>query len=116
MTKNCLECGDKIIGREDKKFCNDACRNTYNNKLNRDSTNLMRNVNYILRKNYRILSENNQTGKTKISKHKLLEQGFSFEYFTSIYTTKAGVNYFFVYDQGYMPIENEWIVLVKRNL
>ena len=29
--KNCLECGDAIAGREDKKFCCDGCRNSYNN-------------------------------------------------------------------------------------
>ena len=57
MTKTCLECNEKIIGREDKKFCSDGCRNAYNNKINKDSTNFMRNINNKLRKNYRILSE-----------------------------------------------------------
>lgn len=115
MSKVCLECGDKIIGREDKKFCNDGCRNTYNNKQNKDATNLMRNINNQLRKNYRILSELNRDEKTKTTRTKLLQQGFDFEYLTSIYTTKAGATYFFVYDQGYMAIENDWYVLVKRN-
>lgn len=115
MGKNCLECGEKIIGREDKKFCNDSCRNTYNNKLNKDATNLMRNVNNSLRKNYRILSENNPDGKAKINRKKLLDLGFNFSLITSIYTTKSGVTYYFVYDQGYMPIENDWFVLVKKN-
>jgi hypothetical protein len=45
----------KIVGREDKKFCSDG-RNAYNNKINKDSTNFMRNINNKLRKNYRILS------------------------------------------------------------
>jgi len=115
MDKFCLECGEKLIGREDKKFCNDACRNYFNNKQNKDTTNLMRNINNKLRKNYRVLSELNPEGKTKINRIKLLQQGFDFDFFTSIYTTKAGVTYFFVYDLGYMPIENEWFVLVKRN-
>lgn len=114
MTKSCLECGEKIVGREDKKFCNDACRNTYNNKLNKDTTNLMRNVNFALRKNYRILCEHNPEGKTKLPRKKLIDAGFDFEYLTSIYTTKAGVQYFFVYDQGYMHLENDWLVLVQR--
>jgi hypothetical protein len=39
----------KIIGREDKSFV-DGCRNAYNNKINKDSTNFMRNVNNKLRK------------------------------------------------------------------
>ena len=114
MIKTCLECGEKIIGREDKKFCNDACRNTYNNKLNKDTTNLMRNVNFTLRKNYRILCEHKTKKKTKLPRKKLIDAGFDFEYLTSIYTTKAGVQYFFVYDQGYMYLENDWLVLVQR--
>jgi predicted nucleic acid-binding Zn ribbon protein len=30
--KNCLECTEKIVGREDKKFCSDGCRNAYTTK------------------------------------------------------------------------------------
>ena len=47
------------MGRIDKKFCSDACRNAYNNKQNKDQTNLMRNINNKLRKNFKILSEQN---------------------------------------------------------
>lgn len=115
MSKNCLECGEKLAGREDKKFCNDACRNSYNNKLNKDTTNLMRNTNYVLRKNYRILCELNSEGKTKTHRKKLLEAGFDFNLITSLYTTKTNNTYFFVYDQGYMPLEDDWFILVKRN-
>lgn len=115
MSKVCLECGEKIIGREDKKFCNDSCRNTYNNKQNKDTTNLMRNINNKLRKNYRILSELNPEEKSKTTRSKLLQLGFDFEYFTSVYTTKNQTTYFFVYDQGYMPLENDWYIIVKRN-
>lgn len=115
MTRYCLECGEKLIGREDKKFCNDSCRNTYNNKQNKDATNLMRNVNYALRKNYRILCELNTDGKTKATRKKLLDAGFDFSLITSVYTTKTGSVYYFVYDQGYMLLENDWLILVKKN-
>ncbi|MCL9803977.1 hypothetical protein NAT51_00465 [Flavobacterium amniphilum] len=113
--RSCLECGEKILGREDKKFCSDGCRNSYNNKMNKDSNNLMRNINNKLRKNYRILTELNPEGKAKATKSKLLAKGFDFEYFTSIYTTKTGNTYYFLYDQGYMAIENESYVLVKKD-
>src|SRR4051812_15912687 len=76
--KTCFECGEKIIGREDKKFCSDGCRNTYNNKLNKDSTNFMRNTNKMLRRNYRILSELNVSGSTLTSREKLVQKGFDF--------------------------------------
>ncbi|HSM63703.1 MAG TPA: hypothetical protein VK833_07185 [Gillisia sp.] len=115
MQKACPECGEKIVGRIDKKFCSDYCRNAYNNKMNKDSTNLVRNVNNLLRKNYRILQELNPTDKTKTTKSKLLAKGFNFENFTSIYTTKSGTVYYFVYDQGYLPIEGDYYALVKRN-
>ena len=113
--KNCLECHDKIVGREDKKFCSDGCRNAYNNKMNKDHTNLMRNINNKLRKNHRILTELNPEGKTKTTKNKLISKGFDFDLITSVYTTKTGNTYFFVYDQGYMAVENEGYVLVKKD-
>ena len=115
MEKSCLACDKPIIGRADKKFCDDSCRNEYNNKFNKDSKNLIRNVNNRLRKNWRILEELNPKDKTKTSRSKLIEKGFDFSYFTSTYTTKIGTIYYFVYDQGYLPLENEYYALVKKN-
>jgi hypothetical protein len=112
--KNCLECNEKIIGREDKKFCSDGCRNAYNNKINKDSNNFMRNVNNKLRKNYRVLSDLNTEGKTKTTRTKLMSKGFNFEFFTNILQTKTGNTYFYVYDQGYMILENDYYLLVKK--
>ncbi len=114
MEKNCPECGDKIIGRTDKKFCGDACRNAYNNRKNQDQNNLIRTINNRLRKNYRILSSLNPNDKTKTHKQKLLDLGFQFEYHTSIYTTQAGNVYYFIYYQGYLTLDNDWYALVKR--
>lgn len=114
MTKTCLECHEKIVGREDKKFCSDGCRNAYNNKINKDSTNYMRNVNNKLRKNYRVLSELNPDGKSKTTRAKLLSKGFDFEYFTTILTTSTGNTYHFVYVQGYRLLENDMYMLVKK--
>ncbi len=114
--KTCLECSDKIVGREDKKFCSDACRNAYNNKINKDSNNFMRTINNRLRKNYRILSELNSEGKSKTTRHKLLSKGFDFEYFTNVLQTKSGNTYHFLYDQGYMNLDNDFYMLVKKDI
>jgi len=116
MDKTCLECGDKIVGREDKKFCSDGCRNAFNNKINKDTTNYMRNTNNKLRKNYRILSELNGEGKTKTTKIKLLSKGFDFDFVTNLMHTKNGNTYYFVYDQGYMVLDNDFYVLVKKDI
>jgi len=117
MEKSCLECGTRIIGRADKKFCNDSCRNNHNNKFNKDSKNLVRNINNRLRKNYRILEALNPNEKTKTTKSKLISADFDFNYFTSTYTTKAGTIYYFVYDQGYLSIHGgEYYALIKRKI
>ncbi|WP_295335413.1 hypothetical protein [Flavobacterium sp.] len=116
MEKYCLECGERIIGREDKKFCGDGCRNAFNNKMNKDCNNYMRNTNNKLRRNYRILAELNTEGKSKTSRLKLLNKGFDFEYLTNIRTTKSGNTYYFIYDQGYMAVENDFYVLVKKDI
>ncbi|EPR72228.1 hypothetical protein ADIWIN_2728 [Winogradskyella psychrotolerans RS-3] len=68
-----------------------------------------------MRKNYRILEALNPNKKMKCSRAKLVEKGFDFNYFTSTYTTKAGTIYYFVYDQGYLPLEGEYYALVKRD-
>lgn len=113
---NCIECGEKIMGRSDKKFCNDACRNAYNNKQNKDSSNMMRNINNKLRKNYRILSEQNFTeGKAKTTKSKLSTLGFDFEYFTNFKVYKNGAEYRFIYNIGYKFLDKDWILLVRKD-
>ncbi|MEQ8245252.1 hypothetical protein [Fulvivirga sp.] len=113
--KQCIECGTKIFGRNDKKFCSDQCRNSYNNKLNSDSNNYIRNVNNILRKNRRILEKLTPNGKSKANKTKLIDQGFDFNFHTNTYTTKAGATYYFCYEYGYLELDNDWYALVKRD-
>lgn len=99
--KTCAECGDKMSGREDKKFCSDGCRNSFNNNINKDSNNFMRNINNLLRRNYRILNELNTNGETTASRIELVNKGFDFEHFTGIRTTKKGKTYYFLYDHAY---------------
>lgn len=110
----CAECGDKLVGRADKKFCSDYCRNAFNNKLNQSNNKLIRNINNSLKKNWRILEELNPDDKVKVHKNKLVELGLNFSYYTNVYTTKTGNVYYFVYDQGYQELENSFYLLVKK--
>lgn len=114
MAAKCLECSEPLIGRSDKKFCDDQCRNSYNNKLNGYSNNYIRNVNNTLRKNYRILKKMNPGGTTKTTKDKLYKEGFDFNYFTNMYITKQNKTYFYCYDQGYIALEDDLYALVKK--
>lgn len=114
MEKVCLECGQKIVGRSDKKFCDDACRNTFNNKRNVSDKNLIRNTNNHLKKNYRILEFLNTKEKTKVSRNQLENLGFNFNLFTTVYITKTGNQYYYCYNQGYLKIDTDWYLLVKN--
>lgn len=111
----CLNCNKALKGRTDKKFCDDYCRNTYNNQLKATSNNFVRNVNNALGKNRRILESffKNNDETTRVSQEKLLLKGFQFKYITHTYTNKKGNVYYFCYDIGYLPLENDWYLLVK---
>ena len=114
MEKECLECGTKLMGRVDKKFCNDQCRNSHNNNLNKDANEYVRRVNVILRKNRRILSKLMPGDKARTTKEHLLLRGFNFYYYTNIYKTKQGKTYYFIYELGYLELENEDYALVRK--
>ncbi|UXX81236.1 hypothetical protein N7E81_09020 [Reichenbachiella carrageenanivorans] len=114
--RQCPECERPIFGRADKKFCSDACRNAFNNRMNSDTTNFVRNVNNTLRKNRRILLDLQTLGKAKIHRDKLLKAGFDFDFFTNTYETKIGEIYKYCYDQGYLILDDGYLMLtVKQN-
>jgi|SRR5690606_4939682 len=114
--KLCLACEKPLKGRADKKFCDDYCRNAYNNQKNSDQNNLVRTINHILRKNRRLLEQQLPVGEEmkKMPREKLAALGFQFKYFTHEYKTQQGKIYYFVYEYGYLPLEGDWLLVVKR--
>ena len=116
--KHCLACGAVLKGRSDKKFCNDYCRNNYNNlqKARSGHSSYVRNINNALLKNRKILEDLLPAGEetAKANKEKLGRLGFQFKYFTHLYTTKTGKTYYYIYDHGYLPLDNDWYLIVRR--
>lgn len=117
MENNCLFCGEKLVGRADKKFCDSSCRNSYNNQKNADINKTMRSITHQLRKNRRILASLLPKGENtkKVQKDFLLKKGFNFQYFTHIYTTKKGHQYFYVFDMGYLALDDQWLLIVQKD-
>ncbi len=112
----CLECGEPLVGRSDKKFCSDYCRNAYNNRKNRETNKLIREIHGILKRNYKILEEIlGDRHMTKVHKSVLLNMGFRMDYITQKSTTKKGDTYFYVYDVGYLPLANDTLLVVKKD-
>lgn len=113
--KHCLACNKPLHGRADKKFCNDYCRNAYNNTLKSMNDTAVRNINNVLSKNRKILDNILKDEKTaRTNKEKLLQHGFNFKYITHTYTNKNGDTYCFCYEMGYLPLDNDWYLVVRK--
>ena len=73
---NCLECGCKIYGREDKKFCSATCKNMHNNRL-RSAMREQRNAAQMaLQRNHDILSALANSGQNGGKLDTLCSLGF----------------------------------------
>ena len=114
--KICLACHRPIKGRRDKKFCDDACRNTYNNELNSDASPLIRKINNILRRNRRILFEllGGSDKPVLVTRERLITEGFHFGYFTEQFRNEHKEVYYYCYDYGYRLLETEKYMVVKN--
>lgn len=116
--RNCKACGMVLKGRIDKKFCDDYCRNNFNNlqKAKGSYSSCIRNINNALLKNRKILETILPSAEetAKATREKLLSLGFQFKYLTHTYTTRSGKTYSYCYDYGYLPLENDWFLVVKR--
>ncbi len=114
MERLCLDCNALLNGRADKKFCDDQCRTNYNNHLRTEDYTFLNEVNRTLKKNRSILKEVNPEGKLKVKRELLVRKGFNFNFHTHLLPTQKGSTYIFCYEYGYLPLENEELLLVRR--
>lgn len=115
MERVCLDCGAKLLGRSDKKFCSDQCRNNYNNRLNRDQNNYVRNVHAQLRRNRRILSDLFDDGHYLIHRDALIAQGYNFTFFTHLVETKEGLRWSYCFEYGFRESGKGYLELQKSS-
>jgi hypothetical protein len=113
MKNQCLECKSTFSGRSDKKFCSDYCRNSYNNRKNSITSNYIRRVNYVLKKNRRILAGYYSSGKSVITRNKLILDGYNFNFFTSCLKTTAGKTSYFCYDFGFEMVRSNILSVIS---
>lgn len=110
--------------REDRKFCNDACRTAFNNKRRKEPPPVAayvqsdddwrpgyyQRINNIISRNRAILEYLCEIDFRTIDKHDLEGYGFNFKYFSSEYDDREhNARYHFCYDHGYR-IYNEHLV------
>lgn len=114
--KLCENCSKTIKGRSDKKFCNDYCRNSFNNNINASSNNLVRRVNLLLGKNRRILASLFYPSHyiIKIKKEILIQKGYYFKYTTGFYKSKGGTIFCYCYDFTLLSINEDFFIIIKE--
>ncbi|KEO74559.1 hypothetical protein [Anditalea andensis] len=115
-TKLCLKCKKPLKGRSDKKFCDDLCRNSFNNQAKASSNNYVRNISNALRKNRSILEGFLHDQKTlKVTRENMIDKGFQFKYHTDIFINKNRTSYYFCFEYGYLELDNDMYLIVRRN-
>ena len=111
--KYCQECGIKITGRIDKKFCGDTCRIHYHNVLNKQRDALLKTINRKLKKNAVILERLLKYGIESIRKELLESEGFDFVFITHQLITKDGKEIICCYNYGYYYLTAEELKLIE---
>lgn len=115
MERICLDCGDKLLGRSDKKFCSDQCRNNFNNRLNRDSNNYVRNVHGLLRRNRKILSDLYDDGHRRLHRDALIALGYNFTFFTHMVETAQDLKWMYCFEFGFRDGGGGYLELNQNN-
>lgn len=115
-TSFCPICGSKLAGRLDKRFCSSSCRSIYFRNKEEVRKPVTRNVDAILHRNWKILSEYHQSiGKRKffIEKSKLLKKGFQPEYYTTTMVNSEQKMYKYIYEFGVMDFSEKEVMVTK---
>ncbi len=113
----CLECGKTLVGRKDKKFCDQDCRALYHNRNTTLGEEMIRHLNSVLRHNRRILRTLCPEGKSTVRREVLEQMGYKFKYYTDIYHSTKGGMYFLCYDFGFIAITEgakQKALIIKR--
>lgn len=112
MKRSCPECGEAYIGRSDKKYCSDQCRNNSHNQRGRRVNNLVRRINRRLSINRRILKDLNPIGNNTVHREILEGKGFDFELYTKVELLDGGQELYYCYEQAYCFQSNTSIQLI----
>ena len=113
MGTYCLECGAAILGRCDKKFCCDMCRNIYHNRLYREERRQITHINKRLAANRRILDNLYSAGVKKVSRTLLEDVKFDFDCYTSSSTNHLGKTTYRCYEFKYSSDSHKNVKIEK---
>ncbi|MBR4809584.1 MAG: hypothetical protein IK031_04820 [Bacteroidales bacterium] len=98
---HCLECGEPVYGRIDKKFCNNMCRNNWHARIRSEGRQKKRGTIRVLSLNYGILENLLRINKTSCPMDSLREMGFRPDYVTHAAEKKGRHSEYRCFDLAY---------------
>ncbi|MDQ3050950.1 MAG: hypothetical protein M3Q95_08710 [Bacteroidota bacterium] len=108
MEKMCVSCGERVTGRADKKYCNEACKNEFHNRKSNRQSPAEKARMTAARKNRSILSKIEASGLTQIGKTELELCGFNFEALTGLKMLGKGKFLLYCFDYQLQLQKEEW--------
>ena len=89
MMNTCKNCNTTLVGRSDKKYCNDLCKSRFHNKANKETntgvfdknemTNKRSSVNWLIEKFSSVLRDTNFSDEQNFDLIKYIEQAKAME-------------------------------------
>lgn len=132
--RKCKDCGAPLgAGREDRQYCDDACRTNYNNRIRREKKSIAQQkqtltikptskelpehvtrIQAILVNNRKLLSHVCDREKPgRIRERDLIGKGFNTKYFTS--ETEGGDSHYrFCFEYGYKKEDDDKYLVIYR--
>ena len=115
MKKNCLQCETPFQGREDKRFCCTACKNTHFNAQRKLTKKATKEIDGYLHRNREILATlMGDSKKETFDRLVVVRTGFKFQYMTGIHFNADNKMYHFVYDYAWMEFSDQKIMIVQK--
>lgn len=117
-TKYCAFCAETILGRTDKKYCNDYCRTAAHNQKKSETNQQVKWVDSALKKNRKILADIFEKAEKKpiaVLERKIQELGFVFHFHTHTLPLENGKEGVFCYDYGYIKLKQGELAIIKQN-
>lgn len=118
--KYCKNCKKEVLGRSDKKFCDDFCKSQFHyKKLTDEELPFYKKVDNQLKLNRKILKSFNRSGKSIIRAKTLIKEGFNHNFFTHYWKNQKGDVYFFNYEYGFLKKKengiDKYILITHQN-
>ncbi len=112
LSRNCVICDAKLIGRSDKVYCSLECKNRYHSTVRKQFKSISSETVRILARNHHILVGlmSDKTNNFIIDRLALERLGFKLKYISGVTLINSAMTYF-VFDYSYTLLTDNRIVV-----